>query len=251
MTRFQKLFTVACAAVALFCAGYIALYFLSAQSARGALQALALQKSAAEPTAASDPEPGGILPEYALLRQQNADLAGWLTIDGTEVDYPVMQSAENEYYLHRGFDREEVFRGLPFMDNTCDLQNGSTGFFIYGHNMRDGTMFGGLKAYLDEDFYLEHRTIRFDTVYERGSYEILSVFLSEVYGPQDDGVFKYYQHTVLPDRESFEQYVASVAALSVHDTGVTAQWGDTLLTLSTCSRHTENGRLVVVAKKVG
>lgn len=247
MTHGKKMLTIVCGAIALLCAVYLLFYFGRAQSARQTLHALASMK--AEPLTSASISDNGILKEYVLLHERNGDLVGWLSIDGTDIDYPVMQTQDNDYYLHRDFDGEYAFHGLPFMDAACDMQNGATCYFIYGHNMRDGTMFGSLKAYLDEEYYLAHKTIAFDTLYERGTYEILSVFLSEVYTPESD-VFKYYQYTTLPDEDAFNHYVEQVAALSIYDAGVEAAWGDTLLTLSTCSRHAENGRLAIVAKKI-
>ncbi|MEL7608342.1 MAG: class B sortase [Bacillota bacterium] len=109
-------------------------------------------------------------------------------------------------------------------------------------------MFGDLGKYEDSSYFQEHPVIRFDTLYERGEYEIVAVFLSQVYRKSDD-VFKYYQFLEADTQVEFDAFVSNINALSLYDTGVDAKFGDTFITLSTCAYHTENGRLVVIARK--
>ena len=120
---------------------------------------------------------------------------------------------------------------------------------IYGHDMHDGTMFGKLHLYAGEDYGKEHSLIRFDTLHEVGEYQLLAAFYTQVYYTTDT-CFKYYQFFDAENEEEFNDYVENVKALAEYDTGVSAEFGDTLLTLSTCSDHVENGRFVVVAKRV-
>ncbi|MEA4911833.1 MAG: class B sortase [Oscillospiraceae bacterium] len=191
-----------------------------------------------------------MLEEYADAYARNSDLAGWVRIEDTRIDYPVMYTPqEPEKYLRLAFNGRYDFLGVPFMDAACAPGDGTRGYFIYGHNTYDGTMFGSLKEYLDEDYRAAHPLIEFDTLYARGLYEVFAVFLSQVYGPDDD-VFKYYQYACLCDEDTFERYVENVRKLSVFDSALQPRWGDTLLTLSTCSHHVENGRLAVVAVKI-
>lgn len=197
-----------------------------------------------------EPEPPKepvMLERFEKLYEENNDLAGWLSIDGMKIDYPVMQCEDDEYYLHHDFERNENRYGCLYVRNRADLDDG-VNFVIYGHNMRDGSMFGDLDFYKEESFCREHSLISFDTLYEERTYEIIAVFLSRIYNSDDDA-FKYYQFYEADTEEDFDDFYENIKELSLYDTGVTAQFGDTFLTLSTCAYHVENGRLAVVAKR--
>ncbi len=188
-----------------------------------------------------------ILKKYRKLYKANHDMAGWITVKGTNIDYPVMQCDDNEYYLYHDFYREKSKYGCLYVKEEADLAEG-TNFIIYGHNMRDGSMFGDLDRYLQKDFYRKHPTISFDTLYEERMYEIVAVFRSQVYKKEDD-VFKYYQFYQADTKKQFDDFYRNIKKLSLYDTGVKAEFGDVFLTLSTCAYHVEDGRFVVVAKR--
>ncbi|MCH5273965.1 MAG: sortase [Lachnospiraceae bacterium] len=188
-----------------------------------------------------------ILSRYAALYEKNSDFAGWLFIEGTDISYPVMQCEDDEYYLDHDFYGNKDKYGCLYVRNKADL-NAGTNFVIYGHNMRDGAMFGKLDLYQKESFYPEHREIFFHTLYEERVYEIIAVFRSQVYNSDDDA-FKYYQFYEADTPEEFDYFYENIKTLSLYDTGVTAEFGDTFLTLSTCAYHVEDGRFVVVAKR--
>lgn len=190
-----------------------------------------------------------ILDKYAGLYEENPDLAGWLSIEGMKINYPVMQCEDDEYYLHHDFYGNEDKYGCLYVRETADVNTPGTNFVIYGHNMRDGSMFGDLDFYKDEDFFKEHSLISFDTLYEEHTYEIVAVFLSRVYR-EDEEVFKYYDFYEADTQEEFQDFYENIKSMSLYDTGVTAEYGDTFITLSTCAYHVEDGRLVVVAKRV-
>ncbi len=191
----------------------------------------------------------GILLQYAGIYEQNPDTAGWLYIDGTSISYPVMYTPYNvEYYLRRGFDEKRSENGVPFIGEGYSENGRHT--IIYGHNMKDGSMFAPLLSYADAEFWLDHAYIGYDTLYEQGEYEVLGAFYSKAYYQTDTNVFRYYQYTDLSDEATFYEYLNNVYAASLYDTGVTATYGDTILTLSTCSYHDKNGRFVVVAKRI-
>lgn len=203
-----------------------------------------------EPENAEDAEenqPPVILEKYQTLYDENKDLAGWLKIEDTKIDYPVMQCEDNEYYLHHDFYGEDSKYGCLFVKDIANLEMG-TNFVVYGHNMKDGSMFGELDNYREQEFYQEHPEILFDTLYEEYSYEIVAVFLSQVYQAEED-VFKYYQFYEADSEEEFQDFYTNIKELALYDTGVTAQYGDRFLTLSTCAYHTQDGRFVVVAKR--
>jgi len=182
---------------------------------------------------------------YEVLAQENSDLAGWLSIEGTAVDYPVMWTpSDPEYYLRRAFDKSRTVSGSLFIGADC--APGNAHVIIYGHNMRDGTMFGSLSGYAEEDYAAAHPVIRFDTLTQNGEYRVLAAFYSHAYTPGEEG-FRYYQYTDLSQPEEFESYVRQARESALYDTGTRAEYGDRLLTLSTCSYHRENGAFVVVA----
>jgi sortase B len=190
-----------------------------------------------------------VLDEYKNLVNKNKKLIGWLKIDDTNIDYPVMQTSDNEYYLEHNLNQEYDKNGSIFMDKDCDVLKPSTNLIIYGHHMKSGKMFGELDKYSDFQYYQDHRYIDFDTIYEKGIYEVMYVFRSRVYSEQEV-VFKYYQFIDAQSEVEFNSNMNEMASASLYDTGVTASYGDRLLTLSTCDYQEKNGRFVVVAKKV-
>ncbi|MCM1182699.1 MAG: class B sortase [Roseburia sp.] len=191
-----------------------------------------------------------ILDKLQEIYARNNDLVGWLTIPGTVIDYPVMQCEDDEYYLHHGFYGDEDKYGCLYVRARADVNTPGTNFLIYGHNMKDGTMFGSLDEYRSKSFYEEHPSLYFDTLYEERTYEIVAVFLSQVYR-DDEEVFKYYRFYQADTEEEFLSFYENIKKLSLYDTGVTAEYGDTFLTLSTCAYHVADGRLAVVAKYAG
>ena len=190
-----------------------------------------------------------ILPEYQTLYSLNKRLIGWVKIDDTYIDYPVLQTVNNDYYLNHNFDQEEDKNGSIFLDKDCSIYPRSTNLILYGHHMRSGRMFGQLNKYSSEKFYKEHKYIQFDTIYEKGTYEVMYVFRSKIY-EESEIVFKYYQFTDAVSETEFESNMKQMADMSLYDTGVSAEYGDELLTLSTCDYYTSDGRFVVVAKKI-
>lgn len=191
-----------------------------------------------------------ILPELTELYQQNNDLVGWICVEDTNINYPVMQTVDNpNYYLKRGFDREYSSYGCPYVQEDCDVLKPSDNLVIYGHHMNNGSMFADLEKFKDKDFWQEHKTITFSTLTDRNEYEILAVFKTVVYTDSPEA-FKYYRFTDAKSAEEFAAYVKKCKELSLYDTGVSVEYGDKLITLSTCEYSRTNGRLVVVAKKV-
>ncbi|MCR5251018.1 MAG: class B sortase [Lachnospiraceae bacterium] len=190
-----------------------------------------------------------VLEKYKTLYYLNKDLIGWLKIDDTNIDGPVMQADDNEYYLSHNFDRDEDKAGTLFLDSRCDIVRGNDNFIIYGHHLQSGRMFSKLGEYESEAYYDKHPYILFDTIYEEGRYQVMYAFRSRVYDA-DEVVFKYYQFLDAASEEEFYSNLAEMKRLSYYDTGVTAVYGDRLLTLSTCDYNEENGRFVVVAKKI-
>ena len=200
-----------------------------------------------EPTVETDTEPV-ILSDYDVLHEMNNDLFGWLRIDETPINYPVMHTPDDpQYYLRRAFDKSSSQSGTPFLDGACF--EGCGNYILYGHHMKNETMFGTLPKYADKEYWEQHRTICFDTLYEHGEYEVIAAFYGKAIAEGDPG-FRYYQYTDLTDPSAFAAYISQVKAAAEYETGATAEYGDVLITLSTCSYHTANGRFVVVARKI-
>lgn len=188
------------------------------------------------------------LKRYEELFQQNNDMSGWITIEDTQINYPVMYTPDSpDYYLNHNFYKESSIYGVPYIAEHCDPFEPSDNVIIYGHHMNNGSMFAGLKNYENQDFYENHKTIHFDTLTENAEYEVIAVFKTTVY---DNTGFKYYLFANAEKEKDFADYVEQCKAIALYDTGVTAEYGDKLLTLSTCEYSDTNGRLVVVAKKI-
>ena len=207
--------------------------------------------SVPESTAADEEKVFTVLDEFRPLLAKNKNIIGWISIDGTKIDYPVMKSlaGNGDYYLNHNFDQQKDKNGALFMDDRCDVKKPTPNWIIYGHHMKSGKMFGELVKYKDEDFYKEHNVIRFDTLYETGSYEVLAAFESKVYTDKDIG-FRYYDFIDPENELDFMKGVTNMKALSLYDTGVEAAFGDQLLTLSTCDYEQDNGRFVVVCRRM-
>lgn len=184
------------------------------------------------------------------LKKENQDIVGWIEIEGTNINYPVVQGTDNQYYMKHTYNKENSKDGSIFLDKSYDWNIPSSNLLLYGHNNKNGTMFQNLLKYKDESFYREHPNIRFTTISDDCQYEIISAFLSRVYYQDETDVFRYYYFINAGDEAEYKSYIEESKKASLYDTGKTAEYGEQLLTLSTCSYHTEDGRFVVVAKKV-
>ena len=197
-----------------------------------------------------DPADLTVLKKYKELYKQNKDLAGWLSIEGTVINYPVMQTGKKnaDFYLHHDFEKKESDHGTLFVDARNDYVNRDTNLIIYGHNMRDGTMFGGLKSFMDQEYFKNHQKLVFDTIYEKAEYRIVAVCLSKV-NYQDDHTFRYYNFLNASNKEEFQAFLANIQQLTVFDQKIDISYGDELLTLSTCNSYVQDGWLFLIAKK--
>ena len=200
------------------------------------------------PTTATPTEPQ-ILPEYLPFYQQNTDMVGWITVPGTKVNYPVMQTPDNkDYYLNRDFYHTWSDWGAIYAREACDVNAPSDNVVLYGHHMADGSMFAQLETrYKRKSFWEEHQYLTFDTLYEHHTYQIIAVFRTSANLGQG---YPYHQFNDAANKEEFDAFVAKIKELSLYDTGLTAEYGDKLLTLSTCEYTLSNGRFVVVAKRI-
>jgi len=206
----------------------------------------------AEPTAGTDvptePTEPTILPEYLPIYELNQDLVGWIQIEGTKINYPVLQSRDyKNYYIAHNFEGEASKHGAIYAQETCDVFTPSDNVVLYGHRMNDGSMFADLLKYKDKSYYESHKYIRFDTLYERNTYEVIAVF--QIKSVQNN-TFQYHQFVDFEYESQFNTFMTRVDLLKLYNPGTTAYFGDQLLTLSTCEKNYSNGRFVVIAKKI-
>lgn len=191
-----------------------------------------------------------ILDQYAILYSMYPDVVGWIKVDGTPIDYPVMQDTTgDEYYLNHNFEGKDDNKGAPFVDADTQIKPLDKNIVIYGHNTRDGSMFGDLDYYLDQKFYKKHPTISFDTIYETGTYQIVAVVKTHVRNNDESG-FRYYWFRNYKNRGEFQELLDFIDENQIYDTGEHLSYGDSMIMLSTCEYTVENGRLVVIAKRI-
>ena len=189
-----------------------------------------------------------VLPKYKDVYKLNHDMAGWIYISNTKINYPVMlTTSEPDYYLHRDFYGDYSKSGTPFIGGGCDAE--SDCFIIYGHNMKNDEMFGMLDCYEDKGFCDENSVICFDTIYEERQYKIFAVFKTQI-GADSALGFDYYNYAGDMTQEDFDDFIECINSLKLYDTGIRAEYGEQIMLLSTCSYHTKNGRLVVAAKRI-
>ncbi len=184
------------------------------------------------------------------LKKQNNDIIGWIKIENTLINYPVLQCEDNNFYMTHNYKKEYSAEGSIFLDKDYNWELPSSNLLLYGHNNKNKTMFAELLNYKEESYYKEHPTIRFTTLAEDKTYEIIAVFKSRVYYKSEKDVFRYYYFINAENEEEYNNYINESKKASLYDTGKTATYGDQLLTLSTCEYSQEDGRFVVVAKKV-
>ena len=193
-----------------------------------------------------------MLPIYQDMHMQNNDFVGWLSVINTKIDYPVMQTPDDEqYYLYRNFKKKDSAAGALFASAHSNLSTPSDIVTIYGHNMRIGTMFGKLGKFRDPEYLPEHKYLRFDTLMERHTYEICALFtVSVAYDSEGNIEFGYHDVIDFPGEDAYNKYMEKVRLFSLYDTGVEYQYGDKFILLSTCEYTKNEGRLVIMAKKI-
>lgn len=220
-------------------------YFEDRQAENG----FAELQSMIDPNAATGEGAESNSAKFAALRDKNSDFIGWISIEGTNLNFPVMYAPNNkDFYLRHDFSKEYSVYGVPYLDEktTLGANDQSENLIVYGHNMKTGTIFGCLTGYKEADYYTEHPLIQFDTVYGDGTYEVFAAFSIDVV---QDTSFVYNQYVDM-DEETYNTYVDEVISRSDVDSGIRPEYGEQLLTLSTCEYSSDNGRYVVVARRV-
>lgn len=188
-----------------------------------------------------------INPGLLALHEQNPDYIGWIKIEGTAIDYPVMYHPEEaNYYLRRNFEKEYDVSGTPYLAEICDPQE-SDNLIIYGHHMNSGTMFADLDNYKSEKYYQEHPTIIFSTLQGEEEYQIIFALTTPVYTKND---FEFYKFAKADNPMEFYEFIERCRKETIYETDYSAEYGDKLITLCTCEYSQKNGRMVIVGKKI-
>ncbi|WP_175562120.1 class B sortase [Anaerocolumna xylanovorans] len=192
----------------------------------------------------------GRLKEFSGLLSVNEDVKGWITIDGTNIDYPVLQSGKDdpEYYLHKNLDRKTDKAGSIFLDINSSVEENTQNMLIYGHNMKStDNMFHYLIKYNDLAYYRKHPVITFDTLYHKGQWKIISIFKADA-NINDD--FFDFTRTRFESDTDFLEYVYQLRIRSIYNIPVDMNEKDQIITLVTCSYELDNYRTVIVARKI-
>jgi len=201
-----------------------------------------------EPAQETEPTEPVMLLDYAPIYEENNHVVGWIKIDGTKINYPVMQTPEEpNYYLKRNFNGDHSEHGCIYIREECDMLEPSDNITVYGHNMLDGSMFAYLLNYENKATWEYNPLIFFDTLYEYHVYKIFAVFKTEA---SIDAGFKYHNMIDAASEEDFDKFISTAKALSFYDTGITPKYGDKIICLSTCEYTLPNGRFVVAAVRI-
>ena len=183
------------------------------------------------------------------LQEENEDIVGWIEIEDTNINYPVLQGEDNEYYLTHNYKKEKTEKGSIFLSAEYEWSVPSNNFLIYGHNILYGQMFQDLLKYEEKDFYEAHPIIRFTTEQEDMEFEIISVFKSRVFYKSEKNVFRYYNFINAQTEAEYMEFINNTKDASLYAIDTTAEYGDQLITLITCSYHEKDGRFVVIGRK--
>lgn len=178
--------------------------------------------------------------DFAKLKQKNKDVVGWLKVNNTNVDYPVVQAKDNSYYINHNFNGESNLAGWVFADYRAENNDTDKNFVIYGHNMKDGSMFGSLKKILNKDWYNNEANlnITYKTEEKTSTYRVFSVY--------ERPVESYYTNMGFKSDTEYQEFLNELKGRSIKDFGVTLKTTDRILTLSTCASNSNN-RIVLHA----
>ena len=193
-----------------------------------------------------------VLEQYKEFYESHPTLYGWLKIEDTELDLPVMRAdgtLDAGYYLDHSYDDVPDEEGALFVDPDCGFEPGHRNIVVYGHNMRNGEMFGCLKQYEGEAFFRAHSVVWFDTLYETGKFEIIAVLRTRILNEGEAG-FRYYQLFRFETEQQYKDCEAFINQNRIHGQQIQLTKDDELLMLSTCEYTQDNGRLVVVGRRI-
>ncbi len=193
------------------------------------------------------------LPEYEKMKEENKDFRGWIIADGTNVNNPLVQRVDDQdYYLDHDYEGNPSRAGAIFLSSVADVYKPSDVITVFGHHMRDKTMFGSLDRYEDSEFLQKHDRIWLDSLEKRREFEVTNVMRIRVDVDGTEDVFPYYQYSDFEDEDDFNKFAEQCKAHNIYDTGKTIEYGDKFVILSTCeyTYGDGSGRLVIMGKEV-
>lgn len=246
----RKVIAIVAFTVLVVCLVLLGIRYYNSWQNRNRYSSLAKTYGSSTASVVSSKYPAGMLPEFYALYDKNPDVKGYIKIPGTKVDYPVVQSTDNDYYLHHTFDKVVDGHASLFLDYRNSLKPQSTNLIIYGHNMADGQMFGQLNFYQKIDTLSESSVITFNTLYGDYKWKVFAVFMTNT-DTKLGHVFDYLKTDFNSDTD-FNAFVNEAKARSMYNIPVDVKSGDKLLTLSTCAYELPDGaeRLVIMARRV-
>ncbi len=256
----KKIIIILLTIVFFVCLCYIAYYLYSSIQNKNLYNSLnepIVEQPVVEPAQESEPVISETTPTYEYvekvkaLKQEYEDVKGWIRIENTNINYPILQSNnDNDYYLSHNYKKENNRYGSISINTKCDIKKEGSNVIIYGHNMQDEQMFGDLLKYQNKSFFDEHPIITIDTDETETQYQIMYAFKSRIFYQDETNVFRFYRYYDFEDENKFNEYVTNCKKIQLYDTGITPIYGNQLITLVTCEYSQNNGRFVIVAQKI-
>ena len=188
-----------------------------------------------------------VLPVYKKLHEENENIAGWLYVDGTNLEYPIMQGPDNKFYLSHDIDGAYDKYGMLILDENCNIAYECPQLIIYGHNVNSGKLFGELLFYKEEAYCKYHPEICFDTIYNRGTYTVFAVVTTTVNEAEKDG--KMFSNWNFADKKTYDDFVSWAKSRSLYQIDYTPKYKDEILSLVTCEHSDDEGRFIVFAAR--
>ena len=181
--------------------------------------------------------------DFKKLKSENSDVVAYIKVNNTNIEYPIVKTSNNNFYLNHSFDKSKNSRGWIFADYKNKFDNTDKNIVIYGHNMRDGSMFGSLKNILNEEWYNNTKNMNITFLTENGNY-IYKVF--SIYKIESED---YYIKTNFKNDEDYEKFLNTIKNRSIKNFDINLNINDKIITLSTCANNNKY-RIVLHAKKL-
>lgn len=247
---------VICIIVFLISCVYIVNYFINVGKTKSDIEEIRdimdSNENVVENTIVSGEQTENVNPKIEQLKkvqELNEEIVAWLKIEGTEINYPVLQADNNEYYLTRNYKKEYNSNGSIFLDCRYSFERPSDNFLIYGHNNNNGLMFDDLLAYENKSYYESHPEINLTTTKEDATYKIIAVFKGQAYQENSENEFSYYNYIDFENDEEYYNYIENCKKNSLYEIDSKIDHREKLLTLSTCEYSKKNGRFAILAIK--
>ncbi len=226
-------------------AAYIANYFLNAKHQDSIIE------QARSVWHTSETEENSWSSVIELMLRENSDFKGWITVPNTKIDNPIYQTDNNDFYLNHNQQKKRSIYGALFFDceNVMTEAETDKNLVVYGHHMKNGSMFGNLTKYKQLSFYKQNPTVEFSTLYKKSTYKIYAAFVLNASKEDDNGYIYNISRKSFIDDEDFDSWVNEARERSLINTGVDVKNGDNIITLVTCTYDFDDARFVVMARE--